>query len=80
MCFGVQLTISKSSNMNEKKLFNDMQIANSNYIIVNGHKKYILIYMCVCVWVLHYDIKKSPTNMSWSLEVVVQHKETKFSI
>ncbi len=70
--------------MNEKKLLDDMQIANSDYIIINGHKKYILMYMCVCVCVcvciLYYDIKKSPTNMSWSLEVVVQHKETKFSI
>jgi hypothetical protein len=66
--------------MNEKKLLDDMQIANSDYIIVNGHKKYILMYICVCVCVLYDDIKKSPTNMSWSLEVVVQHKETKFSI
>jgi hypothetical protein len=67
--------------MNEKKFLNDMQIANFNYIIVNGRTHtHTHIYVCVCVCVLYYAIKKSPTNMSLSLEVVVQHKETKFSI
>jgi hypothetical protein len=30
--------------------------------------------------VVYYDIKKFIVNMSWPLEVVLQHKETKFLV
>jgi hypothetical protein len=52
ICFGAKLTISKSSNMNERKLLNEIQITNFDEIITNPqninykwkhriHRKYI---------------------------------------
>ncbi len=35
MCLGVKLTISRSSNMNEKEFFNKIQSIDFNDIIVN---------------------------------------------
>ncbi len=45
ICLGAKLTISESSNMNERELFNEIQTTNFNDIITNpkniNYKKYI---------------------------------------
>jgi hypothetical protein len=45
ICLGVKLIVSKSSNINERESFNEIQTTNSNDIITNSqnidYKKYI---------------------------------------
>jgi len=46
ICLEIKLIVSKSSNMNERELLNEIQTTNFDYIIINSQNINYKIYIC----------------------------------
>jgi len=70
-----KLIISKSSNMNEKDLLNELQTTDFDDIF-----KTPKIYKGIQTYLIYYDIEEFLVCMLWLLVVIKQCKESKYLV